>query len=129
MYDRIKARVLADEDNRLTPVPRDVLERIRKTYPTIPSDYLAYLEEVGWGAITMSYVIYESPKLPSEIYGKNMTSVLKDLIFFGDDMTGRCAGFNTNGWNVVEVLPGAQTAYSKWASFHEFVEHIISRIL
>src|SRR5262249_11750733 len=129
MYDRIRAIILADRETRLSPVPADVIERVRKTYPGIPRDYLAFLEHVCWGAIAMAYVIYESPRLPSESYGTNVTSVVKDLTFFGDDMAGRCAGFNTNGWNVVEVLPGGQSALSRWKSFYDFVEDVVSRVL
>jgi hypothetical protein len=129
MYDGIKVRILADSETRLSPVPANVIERVRKNHLGIPSDYLAFLEEVGWGAIAMSYVIYESPKGPGEIFGKNVTPAVKNLIFFGDDMAGRCAGFNRNDWKVVEVLAGGQTALTKWGSFHEFVEDVIGRIL
>ena len=128
MYEQAKERIFSDEDTRITPVAANVIERIRARYPDIPSDYLAFLGEVGWGTIAMAYVIYESPKRPSEIYGKDFAPILDELILFGDNMAGRCAGFDVNTWKVVEVLPGGQSSLSRWANFQEFVEHIIGSI-
>lgn len=52
----------ADLSNRRRPLDPAAVDRIRRTYPGVPEDYLAYLLEVGSGsARECQYMIYEAP--------------------------------------------------------------------
>ena len=124
MYEQLRSLILSDEESQLSAVPHSTIDKIKVRYPGIPTDYLAFLTDVGWGTFAMAYVVYEAPKKPEEIFGQDEDSALTKFVFFGDDMTGRFAGFDINDWKVVELLQDRKTVLSKWTTFDEFIRHI-----
>ncbi|WP_147870696.1 hypothetical protein [Stieleria maiorica] len=100
MYDELKKQILEDEDTDFDSVSDTTIAEIESDYPEIPQDYIAFLREVGWGAIAMCYVIYRSPKTFGEVYD---AATPQDIILIGDNMSGRCIGFDKWTWNIVEV--------------------------
>lgn len=105
----------------LQPCDEATLERIRRSQPDVPKDYLEFLREVGAGEIGKSqYNVYTGLIDPAEVYGETPPG-LQNIALFGDDMQGFCAGFDTVNWKVVEVDPTNMAAVPAANSFEEFI--------
>lgn len=101
MYEHLRANILNDEETDVQSLTDEQISVIRTTYPGIPEEYLTYLLEIGWGAIAMSFVVYRGPISFSAIYSN--ASVDESIVLLGDNMAGKCMGYDTSTWDVVEV--------------------------
>ncbi len=104
-----KFRALPQFQN-LEPVPAAKLETIRRDYPGIPEDYLAFLERVGAGSIGAGkfadFKLYSGPVEPGEVYDPETAKALTDLLLVGDDFQGYCTAVSrSRGWIVVDIDP------------------------
>ncbi|MEZ6128796.1 MAG: hypothetical protein R3C59_08950 [Planctomycetaceae bacterium] len=104
MYDELKALILSDGESDVQCLSDEQVSAILAAYPDVPEDYLAYLVEIGWGAIAMSFVIYNGPKSFSDVYLRS--DAPDTVVLIGDNMAGKCMGYDTSTWDIVEVLPG-----------------------
>lgn len=58
-------------------------------YPELPSDYVQFLCEVGFGAIgDARYSVYGEPVAPSLIFDHVTAVGLRDVVLIGDDFAG-----------------------------------------
>lgn len=58
-------------------------------YPKLPSDYVQFLCEVGFGAIgDARYSIYGGPVEPSFVFDQFTADGLRDVVLIGDDLAG-----------------------------------------
>jgi len=113
--------------SRLTRLNESEVISIRKEYPHVPEDYLEYLREVGWGMIGDGYMVYSGPIGADEIYDQVSANHLKGILFFGDDLQGHCAGFNTStNWTLVEVDPTNISVSEIGQSFQEFIKGMVN---
>lgn len=89
----------------LDAVDDAVLRAIRDSFQNVPEDYLAFLKDFGAGEIDYAGIMLYSGFLEAEeIFDAGTANAFRDIRFFGDDMQGRCFGFDTNdNWSVVEV--------------------------
>lgn len=101
MYEHLRANIFNDEETHVQPLTDEQISEIRTTYPGIPEEYLSYLLEIGWGAIAMSFVVYRGPISFSTVYSN--ASVGETIILLGDNMAGKCMGYDTSTWDIVEV--------------------------
>lgn len=103
---------------------------IKKVYPSLPDDYCSFLEDVGSGEVGHSaYVIYNGVLEPGEIYDADTAEAIGDILIFGDDMQGYCAGFAIDsGYAVVEIDP-TNSSYIKIAdTFSAFIRDKLGEI-
>ena len=102
---------------------------LAKKYPQIPADYVDYLREIGWGPIGNStYVIYQGPINADNIYDGETAKELSHILFFGDNFSGYCGGFDTRrGWAVVEVQPTDVSCLDSGKSFEDFIKAVHRR--
>jgi hypothetical protein len=113
--------------SRLARLNQSEMTSFKEECPQCPDDYLDYLHEVGWGMIgDSSYMIYQGLLSSDEIYDPVTASDLSHILFFGDDLMGYCAGFDTSkSWNVVEVQPVDMSAEEVGQTFEEFIREQI----
>lgn len=86
------------------PVSGETVEAVRRDYPGIPEDYLAFLSEVGCGEVVPGLCLYGGAVEPSDIYDPIAAKKLAGLILVGDDMQGYCVAFDpAQRWWLVEI--------------------------
>ncbi len=91
--------------SRLRPVGPADLAAIRAKYPGVPEHFLEFLRQVGAGGLgDGNFMIYGGLTEPSEVFDPETAGRLEGIVFFGDDLSGWLAGFDTrNGWRLVGV--------------------------
>jgi len=123
-------RSLAPE-SRLTPLQEAEVVSLKAKYPQLPADYVDYLQQIGWGGIGNSfYMIYSGLIEASEIYGAEASKDLGSILFFGDNFSGYCAGFDTRrGYAVIEIDPVDWRRIEAGGSFEEFIKSVFRRCI
>jgi hypothetical protein len=84
------------------------VNQLRREYPGVPEDFLAYLSEVGAGLFReCQYTVYGFLGTPNEILGEGVLELKEPsirVLCFGDNFSGDMAGFlPEKRWAVVEV--------------------------
>lgn len=117
------------ESNR-TVVSLNVIDKLRREYPGIPEDYLAYLGTVGAGSIlSSSYAVYDGPIEPDEIFGFRDESWPEDLIAFGDNFSGDLGVFlPSSDWAVAELWHDDRSIVKTEFSFLGFMSDLIENL-
>lgn len=127
---------LLDEIRRVLPESRlfalsDVqLAAIKNQYPDVPDHYLAFLRNVGHGALGDGYfAVYSGLCKPRDFFDKKTAEGLDGILFFGDDFAGWMLGFETRGnWRMVGVDSGWPKPHPQGArTVAEFVEELLAR--
>jgi hypothetical protein len=91
-------------DARLVPAAEAEVASLRQRYPGVPDHYLAFLQQVGYGSLSGSFMLYGGLVGPEEIFDPHMIAGLEGLVFIGDNFSGTLVGFDTrNGWRLVCV--------------------------
>jgi len=81
-------------------------------YPDLPTDYLAYLQEHGWGSTPSGHTLYSGPVHPGDVYPR-----LKErtgCILIGDDGMGYCLGYDLGALRYGEFSDAGE-----WSHFGE----------
>ncbi|WP_313623359.1 SMI1/KNR4 family protein [Achromobacter sp.] len=93
-----------------------------------PKDYVDFLLEIGAGKLgNYAYVIYGGLVESDEIFGEPNGGDY-DVLLFGDDFQGYCAGFRLSDWKVVEIDPVSKEVYEIAPTFHSFIRNKILEI-
>ena len=110
--------------SQVTPVSIADVETLKAQFVGIPSEYVEFMSQVGYGEIG-SIRIYEAPTSPDAIY-PSPQSDLSEIVLFGDDFQGYCFGFDTRtGYSLIEVDPRGKV---RPRSENDFVSLIASYI-
>lgn len=110
----------------LQPCDKGTVEGSRELRPGVPTDYLEFLSVVGAGELGNGrFTLYTGLIEPDDIYGE-IPEGLEDIVLFGDDMQGYCAGYDTNTWKVVEIDPTNMTADVIADSFELFIRERVA---
>jgi len=117
--------------SQLTPLQEAEVVSLKVRYPQLPADYVDYLQQIGWGGIGNSfYMIYSGLMEADEIYGAEVSKDLSNIIFFGDDFSGYCAGFDMgSGFAVVEIDPIDRRRIDAGRSFEEFIKSVFRQCI
>lgn len=112
--------------NRRTRISPQAAAGLRKQYPGIPDDYVAYLREVGWGGfLQCQFMVYSGPGTPDEILGEGVFDWLKPsthVLCFGDNFSGDLVGFLPDKkWAVVELWHDAGRVHPVKQSFGQYI--------
>jgi len=76
-------------DSRLELLTDDKRKTLLARHPELPSDYIQFLSEVGWGTIGNGrYSIYSAPIEPSFIFDPVTAKSLDKVVLVGDDFAG-----------------------------------------
>ena len=104
----------------LVPIAPLKARLLQESFPSIPDDYLAFLEEIGAGDIGNSaFMLYDGLVEPHEVFGDR--AGMEGILLFGDDYHGYCAGFDSGDWSVVEVDPTSRTVSWVAEGFRRFM--------
>lgn len=124
MFDDVLTAI--DPPQPLGRVVPSMIAEIGKEYDGIPSDYLTFLCEVGFGD-TGNFQVYSGPIEPSFIY-PHRTALLSSIIIWGDDQLGYCYGFDrARNYRVVEISPEGDPADSIRSTFSEVIrDHVFA---
>lgn len=104
--DVAKSLAERESDSNRHQFSEDEINSLRERYPDIPSDYLAYLREIGGGAfLDCRYTVYGGFNSPDFYWGHGTEEALgKPVLCFGDDFAGYVAAFLPDEeWAVVEL--------------------------
>ena len=117
--------------SQLTPLQEAEVVSLKVRYPQLPADYVDYMQQIGWGGIGNSfYMIYSGLMEADEIYGAEVSKDLSNTIFFGDDFSGYCAGFDMgSGFAVVEIDPIDRRRIDAGRSFEEFIKSVFRQCI
>jgi len=117
--------------SQLTPLQEAEVVSLKVRYPQLPADYVDYMQQIGWGGIGNSfYMIYSGLMEADEIYGAEVSKDLSNIIFFGDDFSGYCAGFDMgSGFAVVEIDPIDRRRIDAGRSFEEFIKSVFRQCI
>ena len=128
-YDDV--RDFLDEHSRKskrTILPTAEVEKLRKTYPGIPDDFVDYLSEIGWGSfLECRYMVYDGfVDLESIFDAKTAATFSKRVVCFGDNFSGDLGGFLPDeSWKVIEIWHDSMEIYDPGQSFEEFIRDLI----
>ena len=112
------------------PLTDEEIHALKTEFPGLPSDYLTYLKEVGWGDILNSgFMVYGEPMTLPDI-DIDESEYLNQLLLFGDNFSGDFSAFDPeNGFKVVEIWHESWEVYDPGKSFQEYIsEEIRDRI-
>ncbi len=104
--------------------------KVKQTYPNLPSDYLSFLNEIGFGEIGDNlFMIYSGLTKADEIFDKESAKELEHIALFGDDFSGYSYGYNTNAnWCIVEIDSVDLEVNRVADSFQQFIREKINSI-
>jgi len=88
------------DTSKLTEVE---LSNLMAACPGLPTDYLGYLRDVGWGEAATGRMIYSGPISPKDVYGASVD--LPGIVLLGDDLAGYCFGYDLVGGTYGEISP------------------------
>ncbi|NWC73663.1 SMI1/KNR4 family protein [Pseudomonas sp. P7759] len=112
----------------LVVVEEAVLRAIQAAFQDVPEDYLAFLRTFGTGEIDdAGIMLYGGFLEADEIFDAGTAIALRDIRFFGDDMQGRCFGFDvSDNWAVVEVDSSDMSVRKLCDKFSYFLYGLLS---
>ncbi len=113
-----------DITNRREKVSEIELERLKEEFPTISSEFIAYLREIGSGNFRECQFKVQKYLFDLDDIGLAEHYELRDGIkFFGDNYAGDLSGFNfdTNPELVVEFWHEDGTIYETNKTFKEYI--------
>lgn len=99
---------------------------LRRRFPGVPEEFLAYLREVGAGAFReCQFTVYGSLGTPDEILGEGVLYRREPsvrVLCFGDNFGGDVSGFlPENRWAVAELWHDNGTLYRVEKPFGEYI--------
>jgi len=127
-YRDIIASYPRERLGQLDLLNQEQLRNIRQGWPSLPGDYVDFLEEVGYGSLGDGcYMIYGGPIYAREVYsGQN--DRLGAIVLAGDDFQGYGLGFDPDSsWALVEVDPNGGLQHLN-QTFEDFVRKKIAVI-
>ncbi|SEE15111.1 SMI1/KNR4 family protein [Pseudomonas kilonensis] len=107
----------------LFPVDDVSLSAITNVQTKVPVDYIGFLKEYGCGEIEVAgLMLYNGFLEVGEVFDAETAVSLSDILIFGDDMQGRCIGFDKNDhWAVVEIGSSDISCRKLSNTFSEFL--------
>jgi hypothetical protein len=99
---------------------------LRRQFPGVPEDFLAYLREVGAGNFReCQFKVYGALCTPDELLGKGVFDWLDPrthVLCFGDNFSGDLSGFlPEQDWEVVELWHDSGRVHRVGKSFAQYI--------
>lgn len=82
----------------------DAVDAMRRRHTGIPEDFLAYLQEIGSGALRgRMFGVFGDFIEPSYLLGFDTLGFDGSVVCFGGDSDGNASGFRLPGWRIVDI--------------------------
>ena len=99
---------------------------LRKRFPGVPDEFLAYLKEVGAGSFReCQFTVYGFLGTPDEILGEGVFDWLDPrprVLCFGDNFSGDLSGFLPDKkWQLVELWHDSGRVHTLKESFGQYI--------
>jgi len=75
-----------------TPLTSAEVEQIAVEYPALPTAYLQYMRDFGWGVAPSGHMIYGGPTSLDDVFPQ--FSEDRRCVLIGDDMQGYCLAYD-----------------------------------
>lgn len=134
MYDDAAAFLERHEDprdrrvNERTRLSKAEAEELGSRFPGIPTEYLEYLRQIGWGANIREcqFKVYAEPMLAADFIGEDAAECYGPergrVLCFGDNYSGDFSGFlPSENWAVVELWHDDGTLWRTKKTFGEYI--------
>jgi hypothetical protein len=114
-------------ENRLQKISKDETKKILNNYPTVPLDYLLFLNEIGAGSIKDStFNLYSNLINFSDLGLENIYELPSNIMLFGDNFSGDFSGFDlTKKDSVIEFWHDDNHIFYTGKTFDEYIKTII----
>lgn len=114
--------------NGLAVADDSSLNAIRAAQKNVPTDYLEFLQKFGSGEIeSAGFMLYNGLLDASDIFDEEAATLFEGVIILGDDMQGRCVGFDKNNkWAVVEIDSADMSIKRLCDDFSLFIYNLLS---
>jgi hypothetical protein len=114
-------------ESKLRLMSGDSAAALVAKYPMLPSDYVAFLCEVGSGTVGDSrYSVYGGPMDPSEVFDRETADGLSDVVLIGDDFAGGHEAYRFEAsaavFGNVDSASGHFEPHAKDSTFSGFIE-------
>lgn len=118
-----KVESALDRSNRRNRLDLGAIDRIRQTFPGIPDDYLAYLQEIGPGSVReCQYMIYDAPFRCDEDPFSLVNTGGRNLLIIGDNFAGDLFVFDADhDYRMSEYIHETEEILPCSVGFKEFV--------
>lgn len=114
---------------KLSPVSVEQLAALENQLEGIPADYLAFLRDLGTGAVgNDQYMLYDGLLTPDEFFDDTPPE-FSGLLLFGDDFQGWSQAFDPASWSVVEIDPTDMSVRTIAPSFEAFIRGKVKELL
>jgi hypothetical protein len=110
--------------SRPTKLSQVEVNQLVAELPDLPSDYLTYLVETGWGEAASGHMVYSGPVLPEEVFGPDHG--LRDTVLLGDDFQGYCLAFNLATKQYGEISDFGE--WEPWPAGQGIAEYVIAGV-
>lgn len=113
--------------SRLNIISEDLTNKILDTYPTIPLDYLLFLNEIGAGNIKGStFNLYSNLTDFKDLGLDDIYDLPPNIMLFGDNFSGDFSGFDLLKQDeVIEFWHDDGDIFRTGKTFYEYIKSII----
>ena len=108
------------DDFTLTALTKLQIAELQEQHPDLPADYLAFMENFGWGKLVNGRMLYSGPIHPDEVYGDALSG--SPILLLGDDTCGYCFGYHSVDKNYGELSPGG--IWEAWDTSRSFTDYV-----
>ncbi len=112
-----------DNQNRRKTLSEKQIKELLTEFPALPSDFIDYLREIGYGSFRECQFSVRSSLFSLEDFDTQQSVRKPSIKFFGDNFAGDFAGFDfgqTTG-HVVEFWHEDGSIYDTKKSFKEYI--------
>ena len=88
----------------------------------MPADYLAHMEQFGWGKLLNGCMLYSGPIHLDEVYGDSLSG--SAILVLADDTCGYCFGYDPDAGTFGELSPGGN--WEPWGDSRGFGDYVSS---
>lgn len=114
-------------ENKLEIISENETNKILDRYPSVPLDYLLFLNEIGAGSIKNStFNLYSNLINFSDLGLENIYELPSNIMLFGDNFSGDFSGFDlTKKDSVIEFWHDDNYIFYTEKTFDEYIKAIV----
>lgn len=111
----------------LNLISEDLTNKILDTYPTVPLDYLLFLNQIGAGNIKGStFYLYSNLTDFKDLGLDDIYDLPPNIMLFGDNFSGDFSGFDLLKQDeVVEFWHDSEELFYTGKTFYEYIHDLI----
>ena len=102
----------------LEPLSETARSALQAGAIALPTDYVEWLVQTGWGDLDGAFAFYSGPVPPEDVFGENAPP--GRFVLIGDDLAGYAVGLDLAQGGAVE-FDSQGDEVERWPSFTDFV--------